>query len=97
MAAELDNSFTDVPGTVFLVDDEGDMTNSRRNGDIVLVPQPTNSPADPLNWPRLKKFWCLALISAYACVNSYGENNWGAAWTTISQATGLTIGQMNGG
>lgn len=49
------------------------------------------------NWSRLKKYWCLALISTYACVNSYGENNWGAAWTTISKATGLTIGQMNGG
>lgn len=33
----------------------------------------------------------------YACVNSFGENNWGAAWTTISDDTGVSLNNMNGG
>lgn len=28
---------------------------------------------------------------------SFGENNWGAAWTTISEETGVTLNNMNGG
>ena len=28
---------------------------------------------------------------------SFGENNWGAAWTTISDETGVTLENMNGG
>lgn len=49
------------------------------------------------NWPRYKKYWTLFLISAYACVNSFGENNWGASWTTIAEETGVPLENMNGG
>ncbi|KAJ6160305.1 hypothetical protein N7470_003701 [Penicillium chermesinum] len=65
--------------------------------EIVLIPQPSSSPADPLNWPRIKKLWSLLLISFYACVFSFGENNWGASWTLISEDTGVSLGNMNGG
>jgi hypothetical protein len=30
---------------------------------IVLVPQPSNDPRDPLNWPLRKKIWTLAIVS----------------------------------
>jgi MFS family permease len=30
-------------------------------------------------------------------VNSFGENNWGASWTTISEETDVTLENMNGG
>lgn len=49
------------------------------------------------NWPRFKKLWSLFLISAYACVFSFGENNWGASWTLISEDTGVSLTNMNGG
>ncbi|RAL10358.1 putative MFS transporter [Aspergillus homomorphus CBS 101889] len=90
---------TDVPGTVYLVDAAGHLNDAAHAGnqDILLIPQPTSSVADPLNWPRYKKFWTLFLISAYACLNSFGENNWGAAWTTISEDTGVSLSNMNGG
>jgi hypothetical protein len=35
---------------------------SKENSDIVLFPQPTDDPNDPLNWPRWKKN--LALVTA---------------------------------
>jgi hypothetical protein len=34
-----------------------------RNSDIVLVPQPSESPRDPLNWPTWKKDLLLLIIS----------------------------------
>ncbi|KAJ9320373.1 hypothetical protein DTO027B5_558 [Paecilomyces variotii] len=90
---------TDVPGTVYLVDKPGSLANAAhaRNEDVLLIPQPTNSAADPLNWPKYKKYWSLFLISTYACVQSFGENNWGAAWTTISEEAHVTLENMNGG
>lgn len=30
-------------------------------------------------------------------MNSFGENNWGASWTTISDETGVSLENMNGG
>ncbi|PYH69866.1 putative MFS transporter [Aspergillus vadensis CBS 113365] len=90
---------TDVPGTVYLVDATGSLRDVAHAGkrDILLVPQPTSFSADPLNWPLYKKYWTLFLISMYACVNSFGENNWGAAWTAISDDTGVSLNNMNGG
>lgn len=127
--APSDDIMTDVPGTVYLVDSKtitpltgahtdrqasGNLSEAARSGrDILLVPQPIPSQADPLvsifilpcipprlttqNWPRYKKYWSFFLISAYACIMSFGENNWGAAWTTISEETGVTLNNMNGG
>ena len=31
------------------------LLKSKENSDIVLIPQPTGDPNDPLNWPRWKK------------------------------------------
>lgn len=39
-----------------------------RNADIVLVPQPSDSPRDPLNWPTWKKDLALLIISVDTAV-----------------------------
>lgn len=57
-----------VPGTVHLVDLAGQLTegaHAGHNGDIVLVPQPSKDPEDPLNWSRKRKFWSLAMVFVY--------------------------------
>ncbi|KAJ5965623.1 hypothetical protein N7481_012337 [Penicillium waksmanii] len=97
--APFDDQHTDVPGTVYLVDTSNALQNAAHAGgqDILLIPQPSRSQADPLNWPRFKKLWSLFLISMYACVFSFGENNWGASWTLISEDTGVSLTNMNGG
>ena len=45
-----------IPGTIHLVDLDHSMhTRHAGDGDIVLVPTPSNDPDDPLNWsPRRK-------------------------------------------
>lgn len=71
-----------VPGTDYLVDvnHKGDLQHAGNAGssDIVLIPQPTECGADPLRWPRWKKYYQLFLVALYACAFSYGENTLGA-------------------
>lgn len=56
----------DTPGTVHLVDAQGNMSSKHAEGaehDIVLVPAPSMHPDDPLNWaPRRKMLsaFCMA-------------------------------------
>ncbi|CAG8897623.1 unnamed protein product [Penicillium egyptiacum] len=96
--AHSDDIQTDVPGTVYLVDISRNLQDSSHAGqqDVLLIPQPSKFPADPLNWRKLKKWWSLFLISFYACVFSFGENNSGASWTMISADTGVSLTNMNG-
>lgn len=58
----------DVPGTVLLVElaghDSGGKHASDRS-DIVLVPQPSKDPEDPLNWSRKRKMWSLFMVFVY--------------------------------
>lgn len=87
----------DVPGTELLVDTQHDLDVAHDGSDIILLPHPTACEGDPLNWSRWKKYWHLLLISIYACVFSFGENNTGDAYTTIVEMTGSTMTIMNGG
>ena len=57
-----------VPGTVHLVDLAGQETRGQHDSNksnIVLVPQPSKDPEDPLNWSRRRKFWSLAMVYVY--------------------------------
>lgn len=59
-----------IPGTVHLVDLDQTMHSRHADGDktdIVLVPQPSNNPDDPLNWSRTRKL--IFLMSLNVCVN----------------------------
>ncbi|KAK5277598.1 hypothetical protein LTR40_010199, partial [Exophiala xenobiotica] len=89
----------DVPGTEQLVDVDHNLQAAHATGasDIVLIPQPTNAGTDPLRWHRFKKYYQLFLLALYACAFSYGENTLGAAWTTVSEQTGVSLTNMNGG
>lgn len=49
------------PGTVRLED-----ILKSQGEDIILQPQPSDDPNDPLNWSRLRKYWNFALVSFYA-------------------------------
>ncbi|KAJ8102303.1 major facilitator superfamily domain-containing protein [Lipomyces tetrasporus] len=56
-----------VPGTVHLYEaihgiDQFPSANLKRQGNIILVPQPSDSPNDPLNWTTRKKDFVLFII-----------------------------------
>lgn len=65
-----------VPGTVVLevevaerVDAHGGFlkSGSGRHSDIVLTPQPSNDPNDPLNWPSWKKYTTMMILVLGSC------------------------------
>ncbi|KAH7062595.1 major facilitator superfamily domain-containing protein [Macrophomina phaseolina] len=90
----------DIPGTEYLVDVGHSLSVSHAGAgrsDIVLIPQPTICGGDTLAWPQWKKHYQLFLLALYACAFSYGENTLGAAWTTVSEDTGVSLSNMNGG
>jgi hypothetical protein len=41
-----------------------------RNAHIVLAPQPSEDPNDPLNWPSWRKEFCLVLLVYGAMLNA---------------------------
>ncbi|KAK4554739.1 hypothetical protein LTR86_008241 [Recurvomyces mirabilis] len=64
------------PGTSRLVEHELHRTRSGHdtNSDtIVLIPQPTQSPLDPLNWPVWRKYAVLLTMSLFAFLASFGS------------------------
>lgn len=64
MAPVLDSSA--IPGTVTLVDIEH-VLHARHldsgNGDIVLIPAPSQDPDDPLNWSHKRKLLSTVCVS----------------------------------
>ena len=112
------NKLEAVPGTSFM-SDQGDVApeyshiprdqlkhGRGRNSNIMLVPQPSDSPNDPLNWPQWKKDTMLLIIGLNAAVvGAYGpmlspgfvpvSQDLGISIETLSQSTAwliLTIG-----
>jgi MFS family permease len=79
------------------VDHSLETAHAKGTNDIVLIPPPTAAGADPLRWHRLQKYYQLFLLALYACAFSYGENTLGAAWTTVSEETNVSLTNMNGG
>jgi predicted MFS family arabinose efflux permease len=65
------------------------------NSRVVLVPQPSNDPNDPLNWSGIKKITILSIIALgiilCAATNSVLLN---AGLVKISQELGVTIPQV---
>ena len=59
---------TAIPGTVTLVDLEHIVASrhARGDSDIVLIPEPSNDPDDPLNWAPWRKTLSTTCVSVYA-------------------------------
>lgn len=98
----MDHSYADnddVPGTEYLIDINHDtgLSHASASSDVVLIPQPTACGSDPLTWSASKKYYQLFLLALYACAFSMGENLLGAAWTTVSRDTDVSISDLNAG
>ena len=57
----------DVPGTILIWDAEHDESNIQRadGGQIVLQPQPSDDPEDPLNWAPGRKRIAISMTYIY--------------------------------
>ncbi|KAL2799435.1 major facilitator superfamily domain-containing protein [Aspergillus keveii] len=90
-----------VPGTVRLIDATGDLSVKHgEKADIVLIPQPSSDPNDPLNWSWRRKthnrFWQVmwtfigvAITCALAPVYPMIEDDTGIPVSNITTGVGL--------
>ncbi|TVY92827.1 putative MFS-type transporter [Lachnellula willkommii] len=98
-----DRHLSHVPGTVILdekVAHSGAVTAGLRHGTgrnthVVLVPQPSEDPNDPLNWSPVKKLACIIILGLGTCLNAATiAPLLNAGLSTISKDFGVPIGQI---
>ncbi|KAF4464169.1 HOL1 substrate-H+ antiporter [Fusarium albosuccineum] len=89
-----------IPGTVHLVDSQGNMESQHAQGaehDIVLVPAPSSHPDDPLNWSPRRKYLSAFCMAAYVLVIGICSSALYSTLGPLSDATGLTYNDLNSG
>ncbi|KAI1658593.1 MFS general substrate transporter [Daldinia decipiens] len=95
-----DKHLSHVPGTALLTDVDGAedvhhhgrlntsnlLHGKGRDSDVLLVPQPSNSPNDPLNWPLWKK----DLMLLFICIDTAVVGAW------MATQFGMSYNRLNG-
>jgi len=98
-----DRKLAHVPGTVILDDHtahaeqvtHGLKRGTGRNAHIVLNPQPSDNPNDPLNWPLFKKEVIIAILTLGGMLNAATNGPLlNASFFPISQQLGMPISQV---
>lgn len=86
----------DVPGTILLVDtaahDDDQLTH---RGRIVLQPQPSAAPEDPLNWHQPRKKLTINMVYFYTIAIGILTAAQFSILTPISESQNVSIGQLN--
>lgn len=93
MAAADSQDDTSVPGTIQLVDLDGGVhgRHASSQSDIVLIPQPSTHPSDPLNWTRPRKLLsasCMCIYTFFIVVSAAAN---ASSYATISARTELDL------
>lgn len=91
-----------LPGTRCVFIDESASSNSangllQKHDGIVLVPQPTQSPNDPLNWSLWRKIWHTALVCFAVALTAATSNVAGSASTGVNEEYGISYDVFNTG
>lgn len=82
------------PGTTRILDERGELIGS---DNFTLVPEPSNDPADPLNWSQKRKALQLACIILYVCAGCFVPGSLYAIYQPIQEQTGLSLDNLNSG
>ncbi|WPK23897.1 hypothetical protein PUMCH_001147 [Australozyma saopauloensis] len=89
-----------IPGTVSIYSfaaEKGNLTLKTTKDNVILVPQPSDSVNDPLNWPQWKKLWnffVLAVITGFTAATS---NDAAALQDTLNKKYDISYAVMNTG
>lgn len=62
---------------------------------VLLIPQPTEDPEDPLNWPRWKKTLILIVIAVNACTADYSAATGGSALLPQAEEWHISPDEVN--
>ncbi|CAK7905631.1 protein Hol1p [[Candida] anglica] len=87
-----------VPGTIHLIDLEGVLNVKKDSGsqsNIILQPQPSSNPNDPLRWPKSKKIAQFSLLWLWSFVQGAGINWAGPLFTIWTEEFNCTFAQLN--
>ncbi|CDR45651.1 CYFA0S19e01420g1_1 [Cyberlindnera fabianii] len=69
----------------------------KKDGDVILIPQPSDSPNDPLNWSKTRKmahFAVMAFVTAFTAATS---NDAGSTQDSLNEMYGISYDSMNTG
>lgn len=87
-----------VPGTVQLIDAEGTLNVKHgRHKEIVLVPQPTNDPDDPLRWSHPRKILNVTTAMAWCFLIAGLISGLSPAYLLIEEETGISVSDLSTG
>lgn len=89
------------PGTVRLIDIGGNEISKHAEGkgqtDIILVPNPSEDPEDPLNWTFRRKVLATSCVVMYTIMIAIPSSAVYSIVTPIRAATSLTLADINNG
>lgn len=86
-----------VPGTVHLVDITGQNSSSHHDNsqtDIVLIPQPSSDPEDPLNWPYRRKLLAVSMAYLYVLGTGIATSLQYSVLADITADTGISTDNL---
>lgn len=94
-----------IPGTVNIYSLQADdelgnrvrLKKDPKNPNIILNPQPTDSPNDPLNWNKWRKFWNLMVLAFITGFTAATSNDAGATQDDLNDKYGISYDSMNTG
>ncbi|KAL4871520.1 hypothetical protein BDV12DRAFT_163910 [Aspergillus spectabilis] len=55
-------------------------SSTKHEGELILYPQPSSDPADPLNWPAWRKAVVLLCVSVYAFIGNFTSSSIASAF-----------------
>ncbi|KAK0110129.1 hypothetical protein ONS95_002782 [Cadophora gregata] len=95
----MDDQIEILPGTsrLFETDAQAASSHLKRHGNIVLSPQPTDSPNDPLNWGLPRKYLHAILLFFITGFTAATANDAGSAQDGMNEEYGISYGAMNTG
>ncbi|KAF2084862.1 putative cycloheximide resistance protein [Saccharata proteae CBS 121410] len=89
------NDQADLPGELHDIPTSRLKHGTGKHSHIILVPQPSDSPNDPLNWPLWRKDLILLIISFSASiVGAYGPML-GPGFVTIAAELGISVNTLS--
>ncbi len=92
-----------IPGTRHILADEEEIIRNGTNGkikydgNIILLPQPSDSKNDPLNWNFYKKCWHGIFLCGITALTAATSNSAGATQDSLNAIYGISYDSMNTG
>lgn len=89
-----------VPGTIniYSFSAESGNTNLKTTKDnVILVPQPSDSVNDPLNWNKYKKYWNFLILAFITGFTAATSNDAGSTQDSLNELYGISYDSMNTG